>query len=82
VASLKFRIMKVEDIACLDIQLVENTQGEALMKNVERVSFLAETFPCCVEDNLLAVVYHDDSKTPSSTSTMTKVIQAKYNFSE
>jgi len=74
--------MKLEDIACLDIQLVENTWGEALMKDAERASFSAEKFPACVEDNPLAVVSHDGSKTPSSTSTMTKAIQAKYDFSE
>ena len=80
VASLKSRIMKVEGIADREIQLFEDTDGEVLMNDADRAPFFAETFPGCVEDEPLAVVY--GSKTPSSTSTMTKAIRAKYDYSE
>lgn len=80
VANLKSRIMKVESIAHLDIQLFENTDGQTLMKDAHRTPFLARTFPGCVEDDPLAVIY--GLKTPSSTSTLTKPIRAKYSHSE
>ena len=71
--------MKVEGIADRKIQLFEDTDGEVLMNDADRAPF-AETFPGCVEDDPLAVVY--GSKTPSSTSTMTKAIRARHNYSE
>jgi hypothetical protein len=80
VASLKSRIVKVEGIEDQDIQLFEDTHGEILMNDADRAPFFAETFPACIEDYPLAVVY--GPKTPSSTSTMTKAIRAKYSFSE
>ena len=45
VASLKSRIAKAEGIADREIQLFEDTDGEALMKDADRAPFLAETFP-------------------------------------
>lgn len=78
VASLKTRIVKVEGIADQEIQLFEDTDGEVLMKDTDRAPFFAETFPGCVQAEPLAVVH--GPKTPSSTSTMTKAIRAKYNF--
>ena len=80
VSFLKYRIMKVEGIVDQKIQLFEDTDGEVLMRDDGYPPFYAETFPGCVEDNPLAVVY--SPKTPSSTSTMTKAIRAKYSFSE
>jgi len=82
VASLKSRIMKAEGFACRgrDIQLFENTDAEALMQDADHTPFFAKTFPGCVEDDPLAAVY--GLKTPSSTSTMTRRIQAKCEFSE
>jgi hypothetical protein len=56
VASLKARIMKVEGIADPDVQLFENTDAEALMKDADHTPFFSETFPGCVEDDPLAVV--------------------------
>ena len=79
-ASLKSRIMKVEGIADREIQLFEDIDGEVLMNDADRAPFFAETFPGCVEDDPLAVVY--GSKTPSSTSSMTKAIRSRCNFSE
>jgi hypothetical protein len=80
VASLKSRIMKVEGIQDQKIQLFEDINGKVLMKDTDRALFFAETFPGCAEDDPLAVVY--DSKTPGSTSTMTKAIRAKSSYSE
>ncbi|KIJ96623.1 hypothetical protein K443DRAFT_106943 [Laccaria amethystina LaAM-08-1] len=80
VASLKARIMKVEGIAYPDVQLFENTDAEALMKDADHTPFFVETFPGCVEDDPLAVVC--GRKTPRSTSTMTQSIRAKCEFSE
>ena len=72
--------MKLEGIADREIQLFQDTDGEVLMNDPDRAPFFAETFPGCVEDDPLAVVY--GSKTPSSTSTMTKAIRAKCDYSE
>ena len=72
--------MKVEGIADREIQLFEDIDGEVLMNDAGRAPFFAETFPGCVEDDPLAVVY--GSKTPSSTSTMTKMIRARASCSE
>jgi hypothetical protein len=75
---IKSRIMKVEGVVDQKIQLFENTDGKVLMSDTDCAPFFAETFPGCIEDNPLAFVYV--SKIPSSTSTMTKAIQAKYEF--
>ena len=72
--------MKVEGIADREIQLFEDIDGEVLMNDADRAPFFAETFPGCVEDDPLAVVY--GSKTPSSTSTMTKAIRAICDYCE
>ena len=74
VASLKSRIAKAESITDWEIQLFENTDGEALMKDADRAPFLAETFPGCLEDDPLALVY--GAKTLDQKSTMTKRIRA------
>ena len=81
VASLKSRIAKAEGIVdWQEIQLFEDTDGEALMKDADRASFLSETFPGYVEDDPLALVY--GPKTPGQRSTMTKPIRATCQGSE
>ena len=80
VASVKSRIGKVEGIVDREIQLFEDTDGEALMKDTDRASFHSETFSGCVEDDPLALVY--GPKTPGQRSTMTKPIRAKFTNSE
>ena len=75
VASLKSRIAKAEGTVDGEIQLFEDDDGEALLKDVDRASILAETFPGCLEDDPLALVYGPD--TPGQRSTMTKPIRAK-----
>ena len=80
VSSLKSRIAKAEGIVDREIQLFEDTDGEALMKDAHRVSFLAETFPGCLEDEPLALVYGPN--TPGQGSTMTKPIRAVFEESE
>ena len=82
VASLKSRIAKVEGIVDQQIQLFEDTDGEAIMKNADRASFLSETFPGCVEDEPLALVYGPKPNTPGQRSTMTKPIRANCKGSE
>ena len=57
VASLKSRIMKAEGILCRKIRLFEDPDGETLMKDVDKPSFLAETFPGCLENEPLTLVY-------------------------
>jgi hypothetical protein len=57
VAFLKARIMKVEGIIDRAIQLFEDTNGEVRMNDADRAPFYAETFPGCIEDYPLAVVY-------------------------
>ena len=80
VASLKSRIAKAEGIVDQEIRLFEDTDGEALMKDANRASFLSETFPGCLEDDPLALVY--GPSTPGQGSIMTKPIRAKYTNSE
>ena len=80
VSSLKSRIAKVEGIIDQEIQLFEDTDGEALMKDADRASFLAETYPGCLEDDPLALVYGPN--TPGQRSTMTKPIRATCHNSE
>ena len=80
VSSLKSRIAKAEGIADREIQLFEDTDGEALMKDADRAPFLAETFPGCLEDDPLALVY--GPKTLDPKSTMTRPIQARTSCSE
>ena len=80
VASLKSRITKAEGIVDREIQLFKDTDGEALMEDADRASFLSETFPGCVEDEPLALVY--GPKTLGQGSTMTKPIRAYYKTSE
>ena len=80
VASLKARIVKVEGIVDREIQLFEDTDGEALMKDADRASFIAETFPGCLENDPLALVY--GAKTLDQKSTMTKPIRANCQGSE
>ena len=80
VASLKSRIMKVEGITNEEIQLFEDTDGEVLMEDTDRAPFSAETFPGCVEDDPLAVVF--GPKTPSLKLTNTKAIRANRNYGE
>ena len=80
VASLKSRIAKAEGIVDQEIQLFEDTDGEALMNGADRVSFLSETFPGCVEDDPLALVYGPN--TPAQRSIMTKPIQTNGTCSE
>jgi len=72
VASLKSCIAKAEGIADQEVQLFKDTEGEVLMKDTDRASFLAETFPGCLEDDPLALVY--GPKTLSQKSTMTRLI--------
>ena len=57
VASLKLRIVKAEGILCRNIRLFEDPDGETLMKDVDKPSFLAETFPGCLENEPLTLVY-------------------------
>ncbi|EDR06225.1 uncharacterized protein LACBIDRAFT_300505 [Laccaria bicolor S238N-H82] len=79
VASLKSRIAKAEDIVDRAIQLFEDTDGETLMKEADQASFLAETFPGCLEDGPLAFIY--EPKTLGQGSTMTRPIRGKYESS-
>ena len=62
VASLKSRIVKAEGIISWDIRLFEDSDGEALMKDVDKPSFLAETFLGCLEDEPLTLVYTPPKK--------------------
>ena len=80
VASLKFRIAKAEGIVDQELQLFEDADDEALMKDADRVSFIAEIFPGCLEDGPLAFVYGPN--TPGQGSTMTKPIRATVKESE
>jgi len=80
VASLKSRIVKAEGIADQEVQLFKDTEGEVLMKDADRASFLAETFPGCLEDDPLALVY--GPKMLSQKSTMTRPIRASILCSE
>ena len=80
VASLKFRISKAEGIVDQELQLFEDADDEALMKDADRASFLAETFPGCRQDGPLAFVY--GPKTLGQGSTMTMPIQATSECSE
>ena len=80
VASLKSRIAKAEGIVHREIQMFEDTDGEALMKDADRISFLSERFPGCLEDDPLALVYRPN--TPGQRSTMTKPIIATFKTSE
>ena len=79
-ASLKSRIAKVEGIVDREIQLFEDTDGEALMKDADRASFLSDTFPGCVEDDPLALVY--GAKTLDQKSAMTKPIRVNCSARE
>ena len=73
--------MKVEGMADREIQLFEDTDGEVLMNDPDRVPIFAEKFPGCAEDDPLAVIY--GSKAPSSTlAAMKKTIRARESFSE
>jgi len=80
VASLKSRIAKAKGIVDREIQLFKDTDGEALMKDTDRASFLSETFPGFLEDDPLALVY--GPKMLGQGSTMTKPICAITEFSE
>ena len=80
VASWKSRIAKAERIVDRQTQLFEDTDGEALMKDADRASFLSEAFPGCLEDDPLALVY--GPKTISQGSTMTRPIQGESESSE
>jgi hypothetical protein len=82
VASLKSRIAKAEGIVDREIQLFEDTDGEALMKDADRASFLSETFPGCLEDDPLALVYGPKTLGQGSTSTMTRPIRTNTHCSE
>ena len=57
VAALKSRIVKAEGIFSWEIRLFEDSDGEILMKDVDKSSFLAETFPGFLEDEALTLVY-------------------------
>ena len=80
VSSLKSHIAKAEGIVDRELQIFQDTDGEAIMKDADRVSFHSESFPGCVEDDPLALVYGPN--TPGQRSTMTKPIQAHYTYSE
>ena len=80
VASLKSRIAKAEGIVDREIQLFEDTDGEALMKDADWASFLSETFPGCLEEDPLALVYGPN--TPGQRSTMTKPIRVNCSARE
>ena len=79
-ASLKFRIAKVEGIVDGEIHLFKDIDGEALMKDADRVSFHSGTFPGCLEYDPLALVYGPN--TPGQRSTMTQPIRAHRKISE
>ena len=79
VSSLKSRIAKAEGIVDQQIQLFEDTDGEAIMKDADRASFLSETFPGCLEDGPLAFVY--GPKTLGQGSSMTRLIQTNMGSS-
>ena len=80
VASLKSRIVKVEGIVDREIQMFEDTDGEALMKDADRASFLSETFPGCLEDDPLALVFAP--KTLGQGSIMTRPIRTNSSCGE
>ncbi|EDQ99231.1 uncharacterized protein LACBIDRAFT_316824 [Laccaria bicolor S238N-H82] len=80
VASLKSRIVNVEGIANQEIQLFEDTDGEVLLNDADHLPLFAVTYLGYIKADPLAVVYV--SKTPSSRSTMTKAIRAKYDCSK
>ena len=80
VASWKSRIAKAERIVDRQTQLFEDTDGEALTKDADRVSFHSEIFPGGLEDDPLALVY--GPKTPGRRSAMTRQIRASYKISE
>ncbi|EDR06319.1 uncharacterized protein LACBIDRAFT_329011 [Laccaria bicolor S238N-H82] len=56
-ASLKSCIVKAEHIVDREIQLFEDTNGEAVMKDADWASLLAETFPSCLQGDPLSLVY-------------------------
>ena len=80
VSSLKSRIAKAEGIVDGEIKLFKDIDGEALMKDADRASFHSETFPGCLEDDPLALVYGPNK--PGQRSTMTKPIRANFKVSE
>ena len=80
VASLKSCIAKAERIIDREIQLFEDIDGEALMKDTDRASFRAETFPGCLEDDPLAFIY--GPTTLGQKSTMKRPIRANIQCSE
>ena len=80
VASVKSRIAKAEGTVDQELQLFEDTDGEALMNDADRASFLSETFPGCLEDDPLALVY--GSNAPGQSSTMTQSIRGLRKISE
>jgi hypothetical protein len=84
VASLKSCIAKAEGIVDREIQLFKDTDGEALMKDADRASFLAETYPGCLEDDPLALVcgLTTMGEALGQRSTMTRPIRANFGFSE
>ena len=57
VASLKSHIVEAEGILCQEIWLFEDPGGKTLMKGIDKPSFLAETFPGCLENEPLTLVY-------------------------
>jgi len=70
VASLKSHIAKAKGIVDWEIQLFKDTDGEALMKDADCASFLAETFLGCLEDVPLTLVYGPKLLGQKSTMTM------------
>ena len=80
VASLKSCIAKAEHIGDREFQLFEDIDGEALMKDTDRASFRAETFPGCLEDDPLAFIY--GPKMQGQGPTMTRQIRANIQCSE
>ena len=85
VASLRARIVSAEGLVKSTIQLFKDTDGDALMNDNDQLSFLAQTYPGCAEDDPIAIVCEEDlvdKPQVGENNTFSKQIRATSTWSK
>ena len=84
VASLKSRIVKTEGtILTQNMQIFKDIDGEEVMNDNDHLSFQADTYPGCEEDDPIAIVCGEtpvkpEEKAKPQVSTFSKSIRVKH----
>ena len=85
VASLKDRLVHVEEVSGNDVQLLENEDGEVTLNDGDSIALLTDDFPGSNEDQPIVFTYTrnvPDKTTAREIPSFSKRLIAKRNWGE